>query len=675
MARYGRALLSAQRRGGHGAVGLASAAPGALAALAAAGMALWVLLANDVRPWVAVVVLPDVAAPAAAALGLWLLCGYAPARMLAPEAMRGHVPLLMFPVGAAVSGLALALLGLLQFPFKASLAIVIVGGFVASLIARRSFGPLALRGRDPRAGGAVARIVWPAFVLTLVVAIALIPVFRLGQATVLGQNGDAVLATGTVEYLQHASPTGRDDSLPVDRVPLVWRSKLPIFYSMGAAATLSGLTPLEVFPTHAALVLALAALGCFLLAFYVLRAGRWTALLAMGLVPLDRLLIYITDHPFYNQVWGLFALPFVLTFGLLYLRDPDRRSLGLFLLFACIGALAYPLMLAFPAAFLVVAALVIWRRRRAEGVRTGWLPAWRGPHGRRSLLLWVALAVVAVPAVAVLGRGVFEKVASGALVVLPGRSLEAWSGAVPYFKLYTVFGLPGPDVVGIPLLVALGLLLVWGLWRAPRDAAIAIAVVAAGALLFALDVRLRPFGSLFYFKTLGFLAPIVLTAAIVGLAGLAARPRARWQQALAVGGSVSLVLLFALNAKRELQGTFEQATHDVRELASWSRQVPRQASIRIDLPPSTFQLWTYQMLGNHRLSSTRPLGVFFPYPPIGRRADYVLVASEQPMPADALGPPRLQNKMFRLYRMKPTTPGPDVSSQRLVEPITQVVIQ
>ncbi|MDQ6750575.1 MAG: hypothetical protein M3Z33_07490 [Actinomycetota bacterium] len=654
---------------------MAAAAPGALGALAAAVVALWVLLANDVSPYVAVGVLPDVAAPAIAALGLWLLCGYGPARWLAPTALRGHVALLMFPVGAATSSLALAVLGLVQVPFKVSLALVIAGGTLAGLLARRKLGPLALRGRDPRAGGAVVRLAWPAYVLALVVAIALIPVFRLGTATVLGQNGDAVLATGTVEYVQHASPTGRDDSLPVDRVPLVWRSKLPIFYSMGAAATLSGLTPLEVFPTHAALVLALAALGCFLFAFYGLGAGRWPSLLVMGLVPLDRLLIYITDHPFYNQVWGLFALPFVLTFGLLYLRAPDRRSLGLFLLFAALGGLAYPLMLAFPAAFLVVAALVIRRRRRTEGVPTGWLPAWRGPRGRRALLLWVALAIVAVPVVAVLGRGVFEKVASGLLVVLPGRSLEAWSGAVPYFKLYTVFGLPGPDAVGIALLAALALALCVGLWRAPRDAGLAVAVLAAGALVFALDVRLRPFGSLFYFKDLGFLAPIALTAAVAGLAGLAVRSRLRWRRAVAVGAGVALTLLFALNAKRELQGTYEQATHDVRELGSWSRGLPRNASIRIDLPPSTFQLWTYQMLGRHRLSATKPLQVFFPYPPFSRRADYLLAESRQPVPADAQGPPVLQNGMFRLYRMKPTIPGPDTSSLRLVEPITKVVIQ
>jgi hypothetical protein len=215
----------------------------------------------------------------------------------------------------------------------------------------------------------------------------------------------------------------------------------------------------------------------------------------------------------------------------------------------------------------------------------------------------------------------------------------------------------------------------WGLRRAPRDAALAVAVVAAGALLFALDVRLRPTGELFHFRTVAFLAPILVTVALVGLADLVARQRGgAWRRALPVGAAVGLAGLLALEAKHELQGTFEQANADVRQLATWSRELPRQASIRVDLRPSTYQLWTYQMLGRHRLSATAPLRMFYPYPPFSRRADYVLVQNDQPDPVDAAPPPVLRNGMFRLYRMKPDTPGPDTSSRRLVEPITHVII-
>ena len=51
--------------------------------------------------------------------------------------------------------------------------------------------------------------------------------------------------------------------------------------------------------------------------------------------------------------------------------------------------------------------------------------------------------------------------------------------------------------------------------------------------------RLRTDGSLFYFKDLGFLAPIVVTLAVVGLADLvrrAARGRVVWR-AIAVAGA------------------------------------------------------------------------------------------------------------------------------------------
>jgi len=444
---------------------------------------------------------------------------------------------------------------------------------------------------------------------------------------------------------------------------------------MGATATLSGRTPLQVFPTHAALGLALAALGFFLFAYYGLGAGRWASLLVLALVPLDRMLIYVTDHPYYNQIWGTFALPFMLTLGLLWLRAPDRRRLVLFLIFAALGAFAYPLMLAFPATFLSVAALVIWRARHAAGIPTGWIPAWRPPRGRRSLLVWIPLALVGIPVLAVLGRGVGEKGISALLVLLPGHSLAMWSGAVPYFKLYWFFGIPGPDALGIALLAGLALCVAWRLRRGPRDAALPVAVVAVGALLFALDVRLRRHGELFHFKALAFLAPIVVTVALVGVADLVARGRGGWRRGLPIAATVALAFLFALNAKRELQATYEQATTEVRQLAGWSRELPRDASIRIDLPPSTYQLWTYQMLGRHRLSATAPLRLFFPYPPFSRRADYVLAGSDQRDPLDAEGPPLLRNGMFRLYRMKPGTPGPDASSQRMVEPVKNVSIQ
>ena len=94
------------------------------------------------------------------------------------------------------------MLGLLHVPFKVSLAAVILTALAATALVRVRMGPLQLRGADPRAGGAVVRLAWPALALALTLAVVLIPVFRAGAPSVLSQNGDAVLATESVEFVQ-----------------------------------------------------------------------------------------------------------------------------------------------------------------------------------------------------------------------------------------------------------------------------------------------------------------------------------------------------------------------------------------------------------------------------------------------------------------------------------------
>ena len=63
------------------------------------------------------------------------------------------------------------------------------------------------------------------------------------------------------------------------------------------------------------------------------------ALLGMFLLPLDRIVMYVTIHPYYNELWGQFTLPFILLFGWRYLSSPDRVSAvlaALFLFSACL---------------------------------------------------------------------------------------------------------------------------------------------------------------------------------------------------------------------------------------------------------------------------------------------------------------------------------------------------
>jgi hypothetical protein len=68
------------------------------------------------------------------------------------------------------------------------------------------------------------------------------------------------------------------------------------------------------------------------------------------------------------------------------------------------------------------------------------------------------------------------------------------------------------------------------------------------------------------------------------------------------------------------------------------------------------------------LCASDPLLKFFPHPPIGRRADLLLV-NRGARPRDALGPPLRANDQLALYRMRPDVPGPDRSSRVLVDPL------
>lgn len=623
----------------------------------------------------------------AAALALFGLAGYAPARLLAPAALRECVPLLVLPAGAAVSALALTLLGFLQVPLAVSLAAVLAAGAAAAAAVRVRRGPLRL----PAGREAWLRLAAPAAVALAVAGLAAAPMFRAGGlATVYGQNGDAHLVTGSAELLRHAPPGSVRPELPVDEVPQFWSSKYPIYYSLAGVSELAGIDPVQAFATLSAIVLALAALGFYLLARGALGAGAGAALLAMGAVALDRQLHFLALHPFYNQLWGLFAFPFVLLAGLLYLREPGRASLGLLLLFGAIAAFAYPLLLPLPALFLAVAGALIWRRRRAEGRPAGWVSALRLPRGRRSLLLWVPVGVIAGPVALLLVAAALDKLVGGVRAALPGGDLAVWSGTgLPYVPLARFAGLPtDPEALAwvvLPLLLALAAL---ALWSAPREAAAGLAAMLAAVLLAAAWFRLRGEGQLFHFKLLSFVGPLVLLLAALGLAGLARTGRVWGRQAVEAASSrpgsagagartlavraaalaslAALATVLALETRAELRGSQPHAGEAVWELREWSQRLPAGASIRVDVLPFGVQQWAWYMLHEHPLTASDPLREFFPHPPVGRRADYLLVNAGGP--PDATGRPLLANRDFRLYRIHPSVPGPDRSSRRMVQP-------
>jgi hypothetical protein len=199
-------------------------------------------------------------------------------------------------------------------------------------------------------------------------------------------------------------------------------------------------------------------------------------------------------------------------------------------------------------------------------------------------------------------------------------------------------------------------------------------VLALGALA-ALDFRLRRYGYYFHFKVLAFVAPLLVVCAAAGIARLR-RPGASWL----------LLGLFALiamgGAIDETRATFDETPKTMLQLRAWSREIPRAASVRLDLAPGA-QLWAQYMLHDHKTCAQLPLlGTEYPRVEYSSKADYALVsvgsnASREPPlnpPYGAVGPPVFRNQDFALYRLSPALPGLDTCSQRKVETVTSVSV-
>jgi hypothetical protein len=571
--------------------------------------------------------------------------------------MQPHLLLFVPAFGAACSGFLLTMLGFAYVPFDVSLWVVVGLGLASAIAVGRS---------ERRAGPASLRVWLPLFIAALIAAVALIPMFRTGTATVIGQNGDSVQWVGSMEVLQEATPPSEINvELPLDRVPLVWRSKYPIYYVASAVDRLSGLEAHESFPIISAGLHGVLALAFFAFAFHVLRAGPLASLAAMAVVPLSRWVLYLPIHPYYNQLWGLLLLALAYVFGFRFLLDPGRRSAAAAVLFGALGAFAYPLALPFPVIALGLSAWLIRRRSRARGeppVR--WIAALRLPRPR-SALAWIPLGLLALPFLLVLVLGVVEKLGDFAEILLPGRDLSQWRGGDPYLDFPAFFGIPGTTVLSV--LAAVAVIVVGALrtWQCPREIGLPLIVAGALGLLGAGYFRLRHEGELLYFRSLGFSAPFLLAAAAVGLAELARRREALGRAAAA--GLAVLIACAVLSTREELEDTFAQLTPDLLQLREFGAGIPPGASIRIDLPPDAYQLWARHLLHEHPLSVRQgPVGTIFPHPPVGRKADYVLGRATRP-PRDAVGEPVASNATYGLYLMRPSVPGRDRSSRELID--------
>jgi hypothetical protein len=579
-----------------------------------------------------------------AAVALFAVCGLGVTRLALPAELRAHELLWILPVGACVAAVELAILGYLRVPFAANLAAVLALNAVLAAVVLRRAGPPA---RPP----ALREVAWPLWLAVLVACVALVPMFRAGFATVQGYGSDAHLAVGTAHFLKGHPPGAVAPQEPVDMVPLVWRSKPPIYYPTAAVSQLTGMETWEVFAPVTAVMLALAVLGFFLLARVALGAGLAGAAVGLVVVGLDRVVLQTTIHPYYNQLWGFFTLPFALVLAWWVARTRSPGAAALLGLFLAVGAFAYPLAVPIP---LIALAVLLWpERRRLRGL-------WRG---RRSLLWMVPLAVVlAVPVL-----GVLEKAASAVGVVVdPTRSLETWGGDLTGFiPEHQFLAMPSTSallVLGPFLLAAI----VWELRRQPRGLALALGGILLFGALAAAWFRPRDFGWYFHFKALAFVGPLAVLVAVVAVSRLR---RLAW---VALG---LLALLALQGARDEVVVNFDQTPRAVTELREVDALLPEGAAVRLDMDPNQ-QLWAAYFLAGQPLCSQRPLtDTSYPHVPVSREAHYVVVDTRTSgRPPDATGPELWRGEWYALYRMRDELRGPGACSRRMVQTIERITI-
>jgi hypothetical protein len=486
-----------------------------------------------------------------------------------------------------------------------------------------------------------------ACVAALIVAVALVPTFRSGLATVTGFGSDAHLVAGSATFLQHNYPSSTNIAYPADQVPPLWRSKYPIYYTLAAVSSVAGVEPWQALMTVAAILLALVGLGFFLLAREGFEAPVGVAAAAMAVAVLDRRVFHLALHPYYNQLWGMLTLPFSIVAAYLYALSPSRRALGVFVAFAVVGAFAYPLMLPFP----LLAGAGFWL---AAGHRI------RPKRPPRRALVWIIPLglILIVPII-----GVIQKVWQAVtLLVNPGNSLIGWQGDLQHYPPVGEFFAIFPNALSGLMVAAVLVLAFIGLWRAPRVLGRPLIVVLTAALAFAIYFHIVRYGQYFYFKVLSFAAPQLLVAAVALLGTWALAARATAARVGALAAIVAMVGSALLSARSEIRTDYDQLSPETIQLRDWAAALPPGASIRLDTPRSS-QLWDAYMLSSHPLGSQDPI-TNYPHVPVSTGADYVLDQPLLPPPAGAIGAPIDRNASYRLWRLH--TSAPDRTSRRMV---------
>lgn len=594
----------------------------------------------------------------AAAVALFGAGGFGLTHLLLPAPLRRYELLWVLPVGGCAVGLEMTLLGLAGVPYHASLVLVLLAGVALAAHAVRRRGWPAPPSRS---------LAWPAYLALVVVAVALVPmVSELHYLSVTGTGADAHMAAGTANFLKHSYPLGVDVSQPINRMPPLWGSKFPIYYAFAGVSSLSGLDTWQVLAPLAAALLALAAVGFFVVARELFGASPAVAAAAMGLAGLDRMALHTGLNPYFNQTWGYLAMPFTLVLGWWAVqpglsRQTRQGTVALLVVFGLVLVFAYPLAAPIPIVPIAAFAFSERRRRIARGERVFRI---RDLYRGRRSLVWIVpvCALLTIPALAALSKAL-----GAAAVLAPGNSLQAWGGDLRAFIPFNYF-LSLPDSgLGYVLGGGVALLALRGLAGQPKALAWGMGALLAAGVLIAVYLRQRQYGYYFHFKLLAFIGPMLLTIAAVG-AGRASRTGiAAVGEGLSRWGVVVLIALgvaTASSAYAELKATGLQLGNPTIELGHWTAGLPKRASVRLDMP-SGLEFWAAYFLASRPLCSREPpLGTDYPHVPISRKADYIVATLDRGRPSGAIGPALRANLGYRLYRENPSVPGADRCSQR-----------
>jgi hypothetical protein len=595
---------------------------------------------------------PDTLRSVAATLVLFGIGGFGVVRLVLPAALRRYELLWILPTGGCVVGLAMTVLGFAAAPYPLSLTLVLTAGLALGVYAVRRRGWPEIPG---------ARLAWPTYLAVLVAVVALVPmVFRQQYAAPVGTGSDAHVAAGVGQFLKHSYPTSVNVSQPINQMQPTWTSKYPIYYALAGVSTVSGLATWQVLAVLEAELLALAAVGLFLVAREVFRAPAAVSVAAMGLAALDREALHTVLNPYFNQTWGFFAMPFTLVLGWCVVQPGigrrARQGTALLLaLFAIVLVFAYPLAAPIPLVPIVVFIWLERRRRIATGQRAAHVrDAYRG---RRSLLWLVPVAaLLAVPA-----AGVSQKAWQAAGVLLPGHALSgSWKGDLNHYIPFDRFlSLPNSPIA---LLLVVGVLLLAfrGLVGQPRSLSWGLGGLLAIGLLLAVYFRQRQGAWYFEFKLLAFIGPLVLLIATIGAAQL---------RRVGVACVAVLAVCTAGSAVAEVKGTGSQLPKTTIQLAGWAKSLPPNASVRLDMWPP-LQLWAAYFMSARPLCSQAPLLLTdYPHVPVSRKADYIVASPPASHPQDAVGGPLRVNAGYALYRENPAVQGVSRCSRRRLDQI------